>query len=436
MSLPASQTGNGADVYDVIVAGASFAGLSFAGVAAARGLRVLVLERDTAIGHVVRTTGVLFSDVLDVSDVPARYLMNSVRRVRIQTPDQKPISISANAFRFYMADVPGMLGWMAEEARARGATIRCGSPFLGASRQSDGLMRVSSGGPSASDGGGGASRAPAKEEYARFLIGADGARSTVAESLGLSQNTHFLAGAEWLIDNVELDRETFYLVMDHNLAPGYCMWLAPHGDIVALGVAGHLREFKPGESLQLAATVFNDVADLSQMRVVARKAGVIPTGGRLRQVYRDDARGRGLLLGDAAGLCGAATGGGIYPALISGRLAAQAVSNEILNGTEGAVKKYLRDFALAGRMGHYLQIEDWLRKVLDHMGSNKDVAMLYELFGGSAEGHRILQQVLLETPIISMDSSLFGVIRNLLGKHPSVYGSAIRTALHRVVARA
>lgn len=130
MSLPTRQPGNGTDVYDVVVAGASFAGLSFAGVAAARGLRVLVLERDTEIGHVVRTTGVLFSDVLDVSDVPARYLMNSVRRVRIQTPDQKPISISANAFRFYMADVPGMLGWMAEEAMARGATIRCGSPFL------------------------------------------------------------------------------------------------------------------------------------------------------------------------------------------------------------------------------------------------------------------------------------------------------------------
>jgi geranylgeranyl reductase len=436
MSLPTRQPGNGADVYDVIVAGASFAGLSFASVAAARGLRVLVLERDTTIGHVVRTTGVLFSDVLDVSDVPERYLMNSVRRVRIQTPDRKPISISANAFRFYMADVPGMLGWMAEEAAARGATIRCGSPFLGASREPEGLMRVSIGSPSATDGRGGASRAPAKEEYARFLIGADGARSTVAESLDLSRNTHFLAGAEWLIDNVELDRETFYLVMDHNLAPGYCMWLAPHGDIAALGVAGHLREFKPGESLQLAATVFNDVVDLGKMRVVVRKAGVIPTGGRLRRVYRDDAVGRGLLLGDAAGLCGAATGGGIYPALISGRLAAQAVSNEILNGTEGAVKKYLRDFGLAGRMGHYLQIEDWLRKVLDHMGSNKDVAMLYGLFGGSSEGHRILQQVLLETPIISMDSSLFGVIRNLLGKHPSIYGSAIRSAFHRVVARA
>jgi len=171
------------------------------------------------------------------------------------------------------------------------------------------------------------------------------------------------------------------------------------------------------------------------MRVIERKAGIIPTGGRLRRVYRDDERGRVLLLGDAAGLCGAATGGGIYPALISGRLSGQAVSNEVLNGTSGAVRHYLRDFAQAGRMGHYLQIEDWLRWVLDRMGSNADVAMLYGLFG-SPEGHRVLQQVLLETPIISMDSGFFGIVRNLLGKHPSIYGSAFRTALRRVVARA
>ncbi|MGO8950612.1 MAG: FAD-dependent monooxygenase [Ktedonobacterales bacterium] len=423
------------DVYDVIVVGASFAGLSFAGVAAARGLRVLVLERDAAVGHVVRTTGVLFSDVLDVLDVPAQYLMNSVRQIRIQTPDQKSIAISAKAFRFYMADVTGLLNWMAEEARARGATIRCGSPYLGSDRTASGFMRVLIGSPSANTGGGTASRAVAGEEYARFLVGADGAGSAVARSMGLDQNTRFLAGAEWLIQNVKLDRETFYLAMDHKLAPGYCVWLAPHGDIAALGVAGHRRAFKPIESLQVAQTIFKDVADLSKMQVVERKAGVIPTGGKLRKVYRDDERGRVLLLGDAAGLCGAATGGGIYPALVSGRLAGQAVSNEVLNGTPGAVKHYLRDFAQAGRMGQYLQIEDWLRWVLDRMGSNADLAMLYGLFG-SPHGHLVLQQVLLETPIISMDNNLFAMLRNLLGRHPSIYGSVFRSALRRVVARA
>ena len=126
-------TARQSDEYDVIVVGASFAGLSFASVAAARGLRVLVLEKDAEIGGVVRTTGVLFSDVLDVIDVPARYLMNSVRRISLRAPNRRePIEISAPAFRFYMADVTGMLRWMAEEAQARGATIRTGAAFLNA----------------------------------------------------------------------------------------------------------------------------------------------------------------------------------------------------------------------------------------------------------------------------------------------------------------
>ncbi len=200
---------NSQNIYDVIVVGASFAGLSFAEVAAVRGLRVLVLERDSAVGHVVRTTGVLFSDVLDVLDVPARYLMNSVRQIRIQTPDNHAISVSSKAYRFYMADVTGLLGWMAEEATARGAVVRTGSPFLGATRMASGLMRVSIGSPSSTEGGGVASRAVATEEYARFLVGADGAGSMVARSMGLDQNTHFLAGAEWLLRNVEVDPKRF-----------------------------------------------------------------------------------------------------------------------------------------------------------------------------------------------------------------------------------
>jgi flavin-dependent dehydrogenase len=425
------------DDFDVVVAGASFAGLSFAGVAAARGLRVLVLERDAELGAVVRTTGVLFSDVLDVLDVPQRYLLNAVRRIHIHPPDGRAITIGSGAFRFYMADVPGMLRWMGEQAQSHGATVCTGAPFLDAAPEpgADGRMRITFGGPSTSDGVGTTSRAPAGVAYARFLIGADGARSTVAARMGLDQNTAFLAGAEWIAEGVPLDGETFYLVMDHALAPGYCVWLAPHGDRAAFGVAGHQRAFKPSESLRIAQAAFADVADLSQMRVVERKGGVIPVGGRLRTVYRDDACGRTLLLGDAAGLCGAATGGGIYPALVCGRLAAQAVANELLGSTRGAVKAYLRDLPHAGRLGHYLRIEDWIRWGMDRMGSNADVNAFYGLFA-SEEGRRTLQRFLFETPIIGMDSHVFSVVRSLLGNHPRIYSSAVKMAWKRVTARA
>ncbi len=409
--------------YDVVVVGASFAGLSFASVGAALGLRVLVLERDATIGGVVRTTGVFFNDVLDILDVPNRYLINAVRRIHVQAPDQTPLTISSQAYRFYMADVPGVLQWMAEQAEQRGAEIRCGVKFQSATRENNSIMQLSL--THASQ--------PGNDETiaTRFLIGADGTRSQVARSFGLEQNTRYLAGAEWLIDNVPLDGETFYLVMDQQLAPGYCVWLAPHGSITALGVAGHPRTFSPTASLKVAQTLFQDVADLSDMHVVERKAGTIPTGGRLKRVYRDDELGRVLLLGDAAGLCGAATGGGIYPALISGRLAAHAVASEVLNHERGAVKSYLQNLSHANRLGDYLRIEDWLRWVLDSMHSNNDIGMLYGLFQ-SEEGRQVLQKALLGVPIIGMDSSFFSLMRSLLGKHPRIYRSAFHALGKRV----
>ncbi len=429
MLLPSDQPHDNPDEqnsYDVIVVGASFAGLSFASVAAALGLRVLVLERDAEVGGIVRTTGVLFSDVLDYVDVPARFLMNAIRRIQLQPPDRPAIEVSSRAYRFYMVDVPGMLQWMATQAEERGATVRCNTLFLDAVCDATGMVSIHTG--SSSDG---------KEKttfHTRFLIGADGTRSRVAKCMELDQNMHYLAGAEWLIDNVQVDRETFYLIMNHELAPGYCVWLAPHGDIVALGVAGHPRDYSPTTSLKTAQTLFQDVADLSNAHVVERKAGVIPTGGRLRRVYRDDSRGKVLLLGDAAGLCGAATGGGIYPALISGRIAAHAVATVVLNGDRGAIKAYERNVLLAGRLGHYLRIEDWLRWALDSMKSDADVSMLYSFFE-TPEGHKLLQRTLFETPIIGMDGNLLALLRSLLGQHPRLYGSAFQSVWRRVTTR-
>jgi flavin-dependent dehydrogenase len=411
--------------YDAIVVGASFAGLSFASVAATLGMRVLVLERDRSIGGIVRTTGVLFSDVLTLLDVPDRFLLNSIRHIHIQPPNHAPLAISATAYRFYMADVTGMLGWLAAQAQEHGATLQCDTMFLDATPDANGVLQVEISQLSA----------PGRLSTlsTTILIGADGTRSRVARSMALAQNTRFLAGAEWLLEDVQLERETFYLIMNHALAPGYCLWLAPHGESAALGVAGHPHAFHPAASLRKAQDLFQDVADLSHAHVIERKAGIIPTGGRLRHVYRHDQRGHALLLGDAAGLCGAATGGGIYPALLSGRLAAHAVANEIMNGTEGSIKAYLHAISQSGSLGHYLRIEDWLRLALDNMQSDADVRMLYGLFA-SPEGHKLLQSALLETPIIGMDSNFFHLLRNLLSKHPRIYRSAFQALWQRIKA--
>ncbi len=417
------------EAYDVVVAGASFAGLSFAGAAAAHGLRVLVLERDPSVGGVVRTTGILFSDVLDIMDVPPRFLLNAVRRLHIEAPHQLPIEVESHAYRFFMADVTGMLRWMAEYAISHGATVCCAAPFVDATPIGDGAMRVSYGTPQSGD---------ADSKYqtvmARFLVGADGAHSHVARKLGLQQNTAILAGAEWLVEGIPLDGETFHLIMSHALAPGYALWLAPHGDIAALGVAGRQREFKPNESLRAAQTLFGQYIDMSRMRVVQHKGGVIPVGGRLQRVYRDDEHGRALLIGDAAGLCGAMTGGGIYPAILCGRLAAHAVANEVLNGTRGAVRAYLRNLPHVGRLGQYLRLEDWIRLGMNQLRSDDDLGAFYGLFT-TPEGQAMLRRLLFETPIISMDGSFAATVRGLLSRNPAFYRSALHAVWRHLLAR-
>ena len=172
MSSPNATDAPLREQYDVIVVGASFAGLSFASVAAARGLRTLVLERDPVVGGVVRTTGILFSDVFDVLEVPQRYLMNAVRRLRIRASGTDTVAeLGTEAYRFYMADVTGLLQWMAEQAQEHGAEVICGAMFHESSRDSDGQMRVTY------LASGGTSGAPPRVELrARMLIGADGAR--------------------------------------------------------------------------------------------------------------------------------------------------------------------------------------------------------------------------------------------------------------------
>ena len=110
------------------------------------------------------------------------------------------------------------------------------------------------------------------------------------------------------------------------------------------------------------------------------------------------------------------------------------MANEILNGVPGAINTYLRDLAQVGRLGHLFRVEDWLRWAMDRFGFNTDLAGFYGLFG-TPQGHLVLQRALLETPISSMDSSYLSMLRALLGKHPYIYGSAVRIAWQRMTAR-
>lgn len=263
--------------YDLVIVGGSFAGLACARTAALRGLKVAVIDSKPEPGARVRTTGIVVKEASDDFDLPSR-LMRKIRGVRLYAPNDRSFDLSAPGYFFQATDTSGVLRWMAGEAERAGAKLLYGATFDGGTEHPRGVA------------------IPSLGLHAGFLVGADGARSRVADCFGLGRNRHFLAGLEIECEPLEqLDARFLHCFADSRIAPGYIAWIVPGVDRTQIGVAAR-RPAKPdlGELLLRLKTVL----DIGEIKVVARRSGLIPSGGTLRRLGSD----RVMLIGDAAGM--------------------------------------------------------------------------------------------------------------------------------------
>jgi flavin-dependent dehydrogenase len=160
----------------------------------------------------------------------------------------------------------------------------------------------------------------------RYLIGADGARSRVAEAFGLGRNHRFLYGTEVELAGARgIDADRLHVLLDARLAPGYIAWAVPGVGVTQIGLASRVPI---AGRLDRLLGKLGQVFDFSEARVVARRGGLIPCGGIVPR-WND---GNVMLLGDAAGMVSPLTAGGIHPAMQLGRLAGVAVANHLLDG--------------------------------------------------------------------------------------------------------
>jgi geranylgeranyl reductase family protein len=305
--------------YDVIVAGAGPAGSTAAYRLAARGASVLLLDRarfprDKPCGGGVtgRAARLLpFSIDPVVEDVCASVRMRLRYGPWVERGGGEALVLMTQRRR--------LDAYLAKQATHAGASFRDGAKVETVEARADGVTIALAGG---------------ERLQARALVGADGVNGVCNRALGLGGNREVGVAIEGNIsyDRLRTDSYRGRIALELGVVPGGYGWVFPKGDHANVGIGGWGREGpRLREHLQGLCEQHGFRADeLENVR-----------GYRLplRSPRATLARGRALIIGDAAGLIDPISGDGMYEGFLSARLASEAVL-DLLEGREFNLDRY------------------------------------------------------------------------------------------------